>query len=269
MQLRRIVATGAALGLTAVALTAGTAGASTPRHPAPPKPTVVLVHGAWADGSSWAAVTTALQERGYTVDVVPNPLRGVKSDADYLARYLRTISGPIVLAGHSYGGMVITNAATGNPNVTALVYVDAFIPDQGETVNGLSAGSALNDQSNFSTPVPLDDGNTVFDLYIRPDRFAGLFLGGGRAKAAAVLAAGQRPLPTSALGEPSPYEPAWTTIPSYALIGTADRIIPRANQLEMTARAHARVVKVDAPHLSMVTDPRDVTDLIVRAATHG
>ena len=258
-----------ALGLIAVTLTAGaaTGDAATPRHPAAPKPTIVLVHGAWADGSSWSAVTTALQHRGYTVDVVPNPLRGVQSDADYVARYLKTVTGPIVLVGHSYGGMVTTNAATGNANVKALVYVDAFIPDQGQTANDLNPNSALADQSLFSTPVALDDTKTVFDLYIRQDLFPGLFAAGAPRQRAAVLAAGQRPLTTAALGEPSPYVPAWKTIPSYALIGTVDKVIPPANQRAMATHAGAHVVAVRAPHLSMVTNPGDVTALITTAAT--
>src|SRR4051794_19082613 len=103
------------------------------------KPTIVLVHGAWADGSSWAGVTTILQHKGFTVDVAPNPLRGVKADSDYLASYLSKITGPIVLVAHSYGGMLTTDAATGNANVKALVYVDAYIPDLGESVNQLTA----------------------------------------------------------------------------------------------------------------------------------
>jgi pimeloyl-ACP methyl ester carboxylesterase len=135
---------------------------TTNHNPSEPKPTVVLVHGAWADGSSWAAVTAQLQRQGFTVRVPANPLRGVASDAQYLRDYLATIPGPIVLVGHSYGGMVITNAATGNANVRALVYVNAFLPEKGETVEQLNSaqpGSALDpntaiDAVPFSTSSP-------------------------------------------------------------------------------------------------------------------
>ncbi|MHA3701964.1 alpha/beta fold hydrolase [Jatrophihabitans sp. YIM 134969] len=255
------------LGLVAASLTAGAASSTAaPSAESAPKPTVVLVHGAWADGSSWSAVTADLIRRGYTVDVVPNPLRGVKADADYLKAYLSTVSGPIVLVGHSYGGMVTTNAATGNANVKALVYIDAYIPDQGQSVNSLSAGSALTGADVFSTPVPLDDQGTD-DYYIRQDKFPAIFVAGAPRQTAAVLAAGQRPLVNTALAEASPYVPAWKTIPSYDLIGTADKVIPPANQQAMAAHAGAKVVKVRAPHLSMVTDPCAVTSLIVTAAT--
>src|SRR5215213_7460148 len=166
------------------------------------KPTVVLVHGAWADSGSWDQVVARLQSRGSTVIAFPNPLRGLPDDSAYLAAFLETISGPIVLVGHSYGGAVITNAATGNTNVKALVYVDAFLPAQGETI-------------------------------AQP------------AKQAAVLAATQRPLSTVSLGQPSG-PPAWVDIPSWALVGTIDRVIPPAAQLFMAQRAGARIVEVKA-----------------------
>ena len=135
----------------------------------------MLIHGAWADGSSWARVTARLQRAGYTVEVPPNPLRGLASDAAYVASFLKTIKGPIVLVGHSYGGSVITGAATGNPEVKALVYVDAFIPDEGETVLQLSSakpGTALSDPAKVFdfVPYPGAVGGDV-DLYIKPSAF--------------------------------------------------------------------------------------------------
>ena len=195
--------------------------------------------------------------------MVPNPLRGVKVDADYLKAFLSTITGPIVLVGHSYGGMVTTNAATGNANVKALVYIDAYIPDQGQSVVSLSVNSALNDQTVF-TAVPLDANGTA-DLYIKQDRFRAIFAASASKQVAGVLAAGQRPLVNTALGEASPYVPAWKSIPSYDLIGTADKVIPLANQQAMAKHAGAHVVTVKAPHLSMVTDPCDVTAIILAA----
>jgi pimeloyl-ACP methyl ester carboxylesterase len=233
-------------------------------------PTIVLEHGAWADGSSWDGVVRRLQAEGYTVDVPPNPLRGLASDATYLADFLKTVSGPIVLGGHSYGGFVITNAATGNPNVKALVYVDAFIPDQGETVLQLAGavpGSCLGGDPtqvfNFA-PYPGAPAKDA-DLYVKPNLFARCFANGLPAAEGAVLAATQRPLALSALAAPSDV-PAWKTIPSWSLIGTADHVIPPAGQRLMSKRAHAHITEVLAPHLSMVAQPQAVTDVILQAA---
>jgi pimeloyl-ACP methyl ester carboxylesterase len=251
---------------------AASGGAQTPYQSKPtPKPTVVLLHGAWADGSSWAAVTAKLQREGFTVDVVPNPLRGVASDAQYLRDYLATIAGPIVLVGHSYAGMVITSAATGNGNVRALVYVDAFIPQQGDTVQelaGAQPGSGLDPNTTINA-VPIRDaaGNVVdVDLYVKPTLFPALFAAGSPANMTAVLAASQRPETLSSLSEAFAGVPAWETIPSWALIGTDDRVIPPAEQQIMAARAHAHIVKVAAPHLSMVSDPDAVAALITTAS---
>jgi pimeloyl-ACP methyl ester carboxylesterase len=257
----------AAAGAVVLTLTAaGTAQATTNHHSTGVRPTIVLVHGAWADGSSWAAVTQKLQHQGFTVDVVPNTLRGVASDAAYLRDFLATVDGPIVLVGHSYGGMVITNAATGNPGVKQLVYVDAYVPEQGDTVDGLT-------RAKPGSVLAVDDGSTVFDqagadLYVKQSLFPGYFAAGVPKDKAAVLAADQRPLSFNALIEPSPGVPAWKTIPSWDLIGTADKVIPPAEQEVMAARAHARVVRANAPHLSMVADPQAITDVITDAAAH-
>jgi pimeloyl-ACP methyl ester carboxylesterase len=258
---------GAAL-ISASAIAAVTASASsasaTPSHPSAPKPTVVLVHGAWADGSSWDAVITGLQRDGYTVDAPPNPLSGVATDSAYLAGYLKTITGPIVLVGHSYGGFVTTNAATGNPNVKALVYVDAFVPAQGDTLNGLTSqfpGSQVTpDALNFA-PEP----GGVLDAYIKPADFHNIMANDLPTWQAAQLAATQRPLAASALGEPSG-APAWATVPSWDVIGTADHAIPPAAQEFMAHRAGATITKIDASHLSMISHPRTVEDVIEQAA---
>ncbi|MFC0554165.1 alpha/beta fold hydrolase [Planotetraspora thailandica] len=230
------------------------------------KPTVVLVHGAWADGSSWNGVVSRLQHDGYTVDVPPNPLRGVAGDSAYLASYLKTVAGPIVLVGHSYGGFVITNAAAGNTNVKALVYVNAYIPAAGDTLNGLTAqfpGSQVGpDALNF---VPSADG--VVDAYIKPAMFRSILANDLSAGRAAVLAADQRPLAASALTEPSG-TPAWAGIPSWDLIGTADHALPAAAQEFMAKRARATVTKINASHLSMISHPNIVDDVIEDAARH-
>jgi pimeloyl-ACP methyl ester carboxylesterase len=232
-----------------------------------PQPTIVLVHGDWADGSSWSGVIERLQRRGFTVVAPPNPLRGPSSDAAYLASFLQTIPGPIVLVGHSYGGFVITNAATGNANVKALVYVDAFIPDVGQTVGGLAAGSCLDPDTAFNA-VPSAGG--VVDLYLRSEAnppypgFAQCFANGVSPKQAAVLAAVQRPAALAQFGEPSG-PPAWETIPSWALIGTADRAIPPDQQRAMATNAGAQISTVKAGHLSLVSRPNEVTNIIQTA----
>jgi pimeloyl-ACP methyl ester carboxylesterase len=201
----------------------------------------------------------------------PNPLRGVVSDTRYLKDYLATVPGPIVLVGHSYGGMVITNAATGNSNVQALVYVNAYIPKQGETVEQLTSaqpGSAL-DPNTAIDAVPLHDadgGVLDTDLYIKPAQFPALFAADVPASTTTVLAADQRPMTLSALTEKSPDVAAWETIPSWALVGTADRVLPPAGQQSMATRANAEIIKIPAPHLSMVFDPGAVSELITAAA---
>jgi pimeloyl-ACP methyl ester carboxylesterase len=175
------------------------------------KPTIVLVHGAWADSSSWDKVVRRLQTHGYTVAVPPNPLRGLSSDSAYISGFLSTISGPVVLVGHSYGGAVITDAATSTSNVKALVYVNAFAPDQGETILQLvtgQPGSALaGNPADVFDVVPFAGGA---DLYIKQSVFPQAFANDLPAKKAAVLAATQRPLAANAAAEPSG-PPAWKT----------------------------------------------------------
>jgi pimeloyl-ACP methyl ester carboxylesterase len=234
------------------------------------KPTVVLVHGAWADGSSWSGVVERLQRAGYTTVVPANPLRGLSIDADYISDYLVTVTGPIVLVGHSYGGAVITNAATGNPNVVALVYVDAFAPDENETVLGLAGalpGSALAvDPTTVFTFVPYPGAPAGdVDLYVLPTVFASVFANDLPATTGALLAASQRAFALSAGNEPSGV-PAWRTIPSWYLVGTIDKVIPPAEQRVMARRAHAHTVEISASHLSMISHPDTVFDLIQQAA---
>ncbi|KOV71653.1 MULTISPECIES: alpha/beta fold hydrolase [unclassified Streptomyces] len=241
-----------------------------------PKPTIVLVHGAWADASSWNPVISRLQHDGYTVVAPPNPLRGVDYDAQTLKNFLDSIQGPIVLAGHSYGGMVITNAAAGNPNVKALVFDDAYIPAEGETVfqiNAAKPGSCVTaDPSTFLNLVRYPGApEGDYDAYLKVasngayQGFADCFANGVPSAQAKLLAAGQRPFAVSAGSEASG-TPAWKSIPSWAVVGTADHVIPPAEQLAMATRAQARITKVDAGHLSLITQPDVVTDVILDAA---
>ena len=261
---------GAGLAGSATAATAGTTATATTtaRHAAAVKPTIVLVHGAWADSSSWNGVIERLQALGYTVDAPPNPLSGVSSDSAYLSDFLSTISGPIILVGHSYGGFVITNAATGNPQVKALVYDDAFIPAAGDTPESLSTampGSCLTSTALNFVPYPgAPSGDS--DVYVKQSVFPGCFANGLPAREGAALAAEQQPPVASILSDTLTTTPAWQTIPSWDIIGTADHVIPPAEQVVMAKRAGSHVTEINAPHLSMISDPGAVTGVILEAA---
>jgi pimeloyl-ACP methyl ester carboxylesterase len=235
-----------------------------------PKPTIVLVHGAWADGSSWNPVSTELQSQGFTVLTPPNLLHGVAGDAAYVASFLaQRTSGPVVLVGHSYGGVVITNAGAAGGDVRALVYVDAFVPDEGETVFQILGGSG----SALDVPDPtvvLDiagypngpEGDaeaflkrsTVFDSFAQDlsETDRGLVL------------AGQRPITLSANTAPTTAT-AWKTISSWAVIGLADKVIPPATQRSMAERAGATISEVDASHVSMLSHPEATIAAILAA----
>jgi pimeloyl-ACP methyl ester carboxylesterase len=236
-----------------------------------PKPTIVLVHGAWADGSSWHPVTQRLQGQGYTVLVPPNPLRSLAGDAAYIAAFIQQrTTGPVVLVGHSYGGAVITNAGATDPDVKALVYVNGFAPDQGETVLQLAnaqPGSELSGDPATKFDFVVYPGAPAgdFDLYVKQSVFPHAFANDLPATTGAVLAASQRPITLSAALEASG-PPAWMTIPSWYLVGRADNVIPVAQQRAMAERAGAKTVEVKAGHLSMLSRPGAVTDLITAAA---
>lgn len=230
------------------------------------KPTIVLIHGAFADSSSWDGVAKRLTAKGYPVLSVANPLRGVGNDAQYTAGVIGAVKGPIVLVGHSYGGMVISKAAEGNAEVKALVYVAAFAPDAGETVAGLAGkfpGSTLGDA--LADPVPLADGGK--DLYIRQDQFPQQFAADVSPQRAALMAAGQRPVTVAALNEAANGS-AWKQLPSYFVYGTADKNIPPEAMRFMAKRAHAKdVVEVQgASHVVMVSHPDAVANVIEEAA---
>ncbi|GIH09389.1 alpha/beta hydrolase [Rhizocola hellebori] len=236
-------------------------------YPGSPKPTIVLVHGAWADGSSWDAVTQRLQKAGYPVRVPPNNLRNLTTDAETIADFLSTLTGPIVLVGHSYGGAVITNAATGNANVKALVYVDAFAPAEGETVFPLAgADSVLNgDPTTLFDFVPYPGAPPGdVDLYLKKNLFLTSFATGVPREKALTLYAAQRPIAFSAGNVPSGV-PAWASIPSWYVLGTQDQIITPTAQRSMAERAGSTITEVKAGHLSLITRPNVVTDVIVQA----
>jgi len=237
----------------------GVAGAQDRRGP---KPTIVLVHGAWADASGWNGVAERLDREGYTVIAPANPLRSVAGDSQYLASVLATISGPVVLVGHSYGGVVISNAATGNTNVKALVYVAAFAPDSGETLGQILAmnpGSQAVPPNLTFRPYP---GGV--DAYITPSAFHEVFCADVQQKTADLMAAEQRPLDAAILAQGSG-APAWKTIPSWYLVAKDDHAIPPATERFMAQRAGATTREVRSSHVAMISRPDVVTDLILDA----
>ena len=242
------------------ALLSGTAAAQ------PTKPTVVLVHGAFADSSSWNGVIEALQKKGYPIVAAANPLRSVTSDAAYVSDVVDGIEGPVVLVGHSYGGQVISTAANGHDNVRSLVYVAAFAPDAGEAAAELAGkfpGGTLGEA--LADPVTLKDGGV--DLYFDQTKFHQQFAHDVSPEQAALMAAGQRPVTEAALTEKSG-EPAWKVLPSWFVYGDGDKNIPPQALEFMAERAESKrtVVVEGASHVVMVSNPQLVADLIEEAA---
>jgi pimeloyl-ACP methyl ester carboxylesterase len=231
------------------------------------KPTIVLVHGAFADSSGWNDVITRLTKRGYPVLAFSNPLRGPVADGEYLRQFLSTIRGKVVLVGHSYGGAVITNAATGNPHVKSLVYVAAYAPKAGESVaaaNELGGGHTAVTDHLVIRPYPgAPEGDG--DAYIDPTWFHRLFAQDLPRAVTGPMAVSQRPGALAALVTPSG-EPAWKTVPSWYLVAKQDRIIPPQAERRMAKRAGAKTVVIDSSHVAMMSHPKEVTALIRKAA---
>ena len=230
------------------------------------KPTIVLVHGAFAGSSSWNAVIAKLDKDGYSAIAAANPLRGVAADAAAVSAVVRSIPGPVVLVGHSYGGAVITDAANGSANVKALVYVAAFMPDKGDSALTLASKFPGSTLASAIVPVALPDGGE--DLFILRDKFRAQFAADVPESEARLMAATQRPVTEAALAEASG-NPAWKKLPSYVVYGSEDRNIPAAVENFMAERAHAvRTVVIDGgSHALMVSHPDEVTALIEEAAT--
>ncbi|GGY89941.1 alpha/beta hydrolase [Streptomyces olivaceoviridis] len=261
-----LLAGAAALGTAGIAHAAPAAGRPATGHGRPADPTVVLIHGAFADGSSWRGVVQRLLRQGHRVLAPALPLRGLASDTAYIRSVLESVSGPIVLVGHSYGGAVISQAAAGLPSVKALVYIAAFVPEVGESalqLTGKFPGSTLG-EATVTQHYPLPGGGQGDELVIRKDLFRNQFAAGVPVPTAQVMAAGQRPITLAALQEPATAA-AWKKIPSWYLVATEDRNIPPAAERWMAERAHAHTVAVRAPHAVSVSDPGPVTDLILRA----
>jgi pimeloyl-ACP methyl ester carboxylesterase len=230
------------------------------------KPTIVLVHGAWADATSWNSVIPKLQSAGYTVYAPPNPLRGLASDAASIATFVKAIPGPVILVGHSYGGAVISVASPSDPNVKALVYIDAFAPNAGESCLSILAPAPAPPKDLF-VPVPFGTGGDA-DVYFNPKYFGAVFASDVPPATATIMAVTQRPLTGSGLNEKAPAAEGWKTIPSWYVVGDADLVIPPAIQLMMAQRAKSHITHVNGSHPSMIMHP-DATVAAIMAAVQG
>lgn len=230
-------------------------------------PTIVLVHGAWADGSSWAQVIPALVASGQTVIAPANPLRSLSGDAAYIASVINNIQGPVLLVGHSYGGAVITNAASQVKNVLGLVYVAGFLPDEGETLQGLATAATDSLLGPALRPAPYVPGagsKPGTEFFIDPASFHAVFCADLPTDQSELMAITQRPIADLAFGEPT-QNPAWKTLPSWAAVGTADMAIGASGSRLMAQRAGATTVEVDGSHVLMLSHPDAVIDLIQSA----
>ncbi len=231
-----------------------------------PAPTVVLVHGAFADGSSWNGVIERLNQSGAAVTAVANPLRGISLDSAYVAGVFEQTPGPVVAVGHSYGGAVITNAATDAENVVGLVFVAAFAPEGGERLGDVSATSKDSVLGTVLVPhrYPSADGGEAVEFTIDPAGLRDAFAADLPPAQAALLAATQRPVAELAFTEPNG-APAWKRLPSWAVVATADKAAGTDITRSMAERAGAAVTEADASHVAMVSQPEAVTDVILQA----
>jgi pimeloyl-ACP methyl ester carboxylesterase len=264
---------GAAACVATLALTACSAPSAQTGNPpsahivSADKPTIVLVHGAFTDASEWDGVIKRLQAAGYPVVTPPNPLRGMAGDSQYLHSFLASVKGPIILVGHSIGGFVTTEAAVGDPQVKALVYIAALMPDVGETATELVnkyPGATLGDHLQ-TVPFSLPGGGTDADLYVRPDKFHEVYAADVPEPVTEVMAAAQRPVAASMFNEKCT-EAAWKTIPSWDLITTQDAATTLAVQHFMATRAHAHATEVSSSHAVAISHPDEVTSVIEQAA---
>jgi pimeloyl-ACP methyl ester carboxylesterase len=229
--------------------------------------TVVLVHGAFADASSWTPVIERLQAKGVQVTAPPNPLRGISHDSAYIASFFEQVPGPVLAVGHSYGGAVITNAATDAKNVVGLVYVAAQAPDEGETLGAVEGDS--RDSVLLSALVPLKyptgNGETATEFAIDPAKVHEAFAGDLPTERIAVIAATQRPIAEVCFSEESG-PPAWKTKPSWAVVATGDKAAGADVVRSMAERAGATITELEGSHVIMLSQPEAVADVIQTAA---
>ena len=229
--------------------------------------TVVLVHGAFADASSWTGVIERLQKAGVQVTAPANPLRGIASDSAYLASFLNQIPGPVLAVGHSYAGAVITNAATKASNVVGLVFVAAFAPEEGERLGEVESGSKDSILGTAQVPLKYPTGQgaeTAVEVAVNPARFHETFAADLPAEQAALMAATQRPIAEGAFTEPCGV-PAWKSLPSWAVVATGDKAAGTDVIRAMARRAGATITEVEGSHVIMISQPQIVTDVILRA----
>jgi pimeloyl-ACP methyl ester carboxylesterase len=221
------------------------------------KPNIILVHGGWADGGSWGKVIPTLTNAGHRVIAVQLPLHNTAEDIATVKRAVELVGGPTILVGHSYGGYVITNAGANNPNVTGLVYIAAFAPDEGEALG------------NFVTPDKLPPGILVVDsaglTYLNPDMFHEAFAQDVNATEAEIMAVSQKPFNQSIFGEPSG-PPAWKQLPTWYQVSESDRMIPPDTQRMFAQRMNATTISIDTSHSSYVAHPDEIAQLILDAA---
>lgn len=233
------------------------------------KPTIVLVHGAFADASSWNAVIVKLEQDGYTVCAPPNMLRGLRSDAAIISRYIAKIPGPVVLVGHSYGGSVISVASARAKNVKALVYVDAFLPDTGDSALSLLtsvAGPPPPKDLYIQIPFTTATGHDT-DMYLNPKYYGDVFASAEPSNVSKLMATTQRPITASALNDKAPAAEGWKTIPSWVVIGDADKVIPPKLMLSMATRAKSTISHAPGgDHPSMLAHPEVTVAAITAAA---
>jgi len=231
-----------------------------------PPLTIVLVHGAFADSSSWDGVIERLQTAGIRVTAAPNPLRGISYDAAYVASFMKQIDGPVLAVGHSYGGAVISNAATGLDNVVGLVFVAAFAPDDGERLGEVTAGSrdSVLGTAQVALQYPASDG-TATEFAIDPAKLHDVFAADLSAQQAAVMAATQRPVSELAFTEPSG-PPAWKSLPSWTVLASPDKAAGTDVVRSMAERAGATITEVEGSHVIMISRPDVVADVITTAA---
>jgi pimeloyl-ACP methyl ester carboxylesterase len=229
--------------------------------------TVVLVHGAFADASGWNGVIERLQARGFQVIAPPNPLRGISIDSAYIASVLKQIPGPVLAVGHSYGGAVITNAATNADNVVGLVYVAGFAPQEGETlleIESNSKDSVLNSALDGRQYPTGKDGEKAVEFSIKPASFQEAFAADLPTSVTRLMAVTQRPIAELAFGEPTGV-PAWKTKPTWAVVTTGDKTIGSDAVRFMAKRAGARITEIEGSHVIMISQPEAVTDVILKA----
>jgi pimeloyl-ACP methyl ester carboxylesterase len=236
-------------------------------NPTSSQPTVVLVHGAFADASSWNGVVELLQAQGIQVTAPANPLRGISIDSAYIASLINQIPGPVLAVGHSYGGAVITNAATNAKNVAGLVYVAAFAPDERERLGEIEGGSKDSVLNAALVPLQYPTGQgTATEFAINPAKFREAFAADLPAEQTAWMAATQRPVAESAFAEPNG-APAWKTLPSWAVVATGDKAAGSDVVRSMAQRAKATITEVEGSHVIMISQPQAVTDVILTALT--